>query len=172
MIKKWTKISVIFLLSLFVFNYLGLIVHEAGGHALAAKLLGAKVKKIKIASRWNLLRFKTGKTVWEFNSLPLRGQVIHGGTLSWIKDLIVTFVGYPLEMLFFYLIYKLIKKKEENISPNYFIFEKSVFRWAIIFLMIITTIWNFPFLRSNDFTHIAEVLIYGKRTHSLHLLPF
>lgn len=169
--KNWLKLLLIFVLSLFVFNYLGLIVHEIGGHALAAKTLGGKVTKIRVGSYWNLLRFKKGGTWWEFNSLPLRGVVSHQ-TPGKIKGLIVTFVGYPLEMLFFYLLYKLAKGKEKNLSSGYFVYGKSVFRWAIIILMIITSIWNFPFLRSNDFTHIAEVLIYGKRTNSLHLLTF
>ena len=61
--QKWLKILVLFWLSLFVFNYLGLIVHEIGGHALTVKALGGKVKNIKVGSYWNLLKFKKSGTL-------------------------------------------------------------------------------------------------------------
>ncbi|MCE8159212.1 MAG: site-2 protease family protein [Candidatus Moeniiplasma glomeromycotorum] len=176
--KKWLKISLLFLLSFYILNYLGLIVHEIGGHALTQKLVGGSVAEVSIANV-KLFEFTKGGTTWKFGIFPLRGYVLcfsdarifKSFPIFW-KDIIVSFMGYPVEMIFFWWLYKQIKKKEPDIPPDYFFWGKSVFRWALIFLMIITSIWNCPFLRFNDFTSIAENLIYGKETYSLYLFNF
>ncbi|MCE8163878.1 MAG: hypothetical protein I3273_06460 [Candidatus Moeniiplasma glomeromycotorum] len=51
-LKKWLKISLLFLLSLYILNFLGLIVHEIGGHALTQKIVGGSVEYSECKIVW------------------------------------------------------------------------------------------------------------------------